>query len=99
MATEAFEDELVLVLRETIKLGDLEFSELRLSEPTGEQLQRSFKATEPMGGLFSLIGDIAGVSPAVVKKMRQRDLQRAADFFAHFDPENSLKASETTPQS
>jgi len=99
MTTEKFGDILMLDLREPIKLADLEFTSLTLTEPTGEQLQRSYKAVEPMAGLFSLIADTAGVSPAVPKKMRQRDLQRAADFFAHFDPASSLKDSEITPQS
>ena len=93
---EIFKDTLQLDLREPIDLAGLVTHSLLLTEPTGEQLQASMKATEPMGGLFVLIAQTAGVSPAIVKRMRQRDLQRAADFFSHFDPANSLTSSESS---
>lgn len=98
MTAEKFEDVLVLNLREPIKLADMEYAALTLTEPTGEQLQRSMKQSEPMAPLFSLIADTSGAPIPVVKKLRQRDLQRAADFFAHFDPENSSTGSTSTPQ-
>lgn len=98
MAEEQFDDELTLALRKPIKLGDLEYFELQLEEPTGAMLQLAAKE-DAMGGLFLLIAHTAKVSPAVPKQMRQRDLQRAADFFAHFGDLPSSTPSTSTPQS
>lgn len=98
MNPENFKDTLVLPLREPIKIGDLEFSELTLSEPTGAMLQLAARE-DAMGGLFILIAHTAKVSPAIPKQMRQRDLQRAADFFGHFGDVPSSTPSASTPQS
>lgn len=99
MDTEQFGDTLDLDLSQPIKLGDLEFATLKLSEPTGEQLLASYKETMPLASLMTLIALNAGVSPAVPKRMRQRDLQRADDFFSHFGRPATSSASETSPQS
>lgn len=93
------EDRLVLVLREPIKLGDLTFSELTLTEPNGEQLLAMQKEPIPMQALITLIAMNAGVSPAVPKRMGQRDLQRADDFFSRFGRPEASTTSATTPQS
>jgi hypothetical protein len=79
-----FGDELDLTLTKPIKLGELEYSVLNLTEPTGEQLAAAEAAVGATGSLMVLIERNASVPAGVVKKMRQRDLQRAADFFAHF---------------
>lgn len=94
---EDFGDELLITFRKPIDIGGLVTQSVLLTEPTGEQLQASLKETEPLGGLFKLIALTGNVSPAVAKRMGQRDLQRAASFFSHFDPENSLASSETSP--
>ncbi len=87
MEAETFGDELVLTLREPIKLGNLEFTDLTLAEPRGEALCLA-EREDAMGGLFTKIARTAGVPPAVAKKMRQRDLQRAANFFNHFEADD-----------
>jgi hypothetical protein len=92
-------DRLELVLREPIVLGTLETTELVLTEPTGDQLVASYKQALPLESLMTLIAMNAGVSPAIVKKMRQRDLQRADAFFSAFGLPSSSPSSETTPQS
>ena len=92
-------DSLVLELREPIALGDLVTTELNLTEPTGEQLAASYKQPVAIEALMTLIAMNAKVSPAIVKKMRQRDLQRADDFFSAFGRPASSPSSETTPQS
>lgn len=99
MNTEKIQDELVLVLREPIKLADLEVAELTLTEPTGAQLAASYKQPVAIESLMTLIAMNAKVSPAIVKLMRQRDLQRADDFFSAFGRPSSSTPSETTPQS
>ena len=93
------EDTLVLDLREPIHLGEIITTELTLTEPTGEQLAASYKQALPIESLMTLIAMNAKVSPAIVKKMRQRDLQRADDFFSAFGRPASSKNSETSPQS
>ena len=93
------EDRLVLPLREPIDLGGDVTTELVLTEPTGEQLVASYKHPLPIESLMALIAMNAKVSPAVVKRMRQRDLQRADDFFSAFGRPSSSTPSETTPQS
>lgn len=98
-APEKFSDELELVLREPIKIGDLEFTSVTLTEPTGKMLQLAEREKDSYGGLFVLITHAGRVPPAVPNAMRQRDLQRAMDFFAHFGSEDSLTPSATTPQS
>lgn len=94
---EVFSDELVLTLREPIKVGDIEFAEIKLTEPTGKALRLAARE-DTMGGLFVLITHAASVPPMVPEKMRQRDLQRAADFFAHFgEPPSSTPSASTPP--
>lgn len=90
-------DTFVLDLREPIKLADLEFSSLTLTEPTGEQLSASYKQPQAIESLMTLIAMNAKVSPAVVKQIRQRDLQRADDFFSSFGRPSSSTPSENTP--
>ncbi len=93
------EDRMVLELREPIELGTLVTTELVLTEPTGEQLVAFSKEPLAMQALMTLIALNAGVSPAIVKKMRQRDLQRADAFFARFSPQEPSTTSETSPRS
>lgn len=89
--SERFEDEMALLLRAPIKLGEIEYSELQLSEPTCDQLIKAGKAGTPMEQLAALINLNAKVPMPVVSQMKQRDLDRAGDFFAHFSD-----ASQTT---
>jgi hypothetical protein len=78
-----FGDELVLTLLQPIKLGDLEFVDLTLTEPRGDTLLLADRE-DAMGALFVKISRTASVSPVIAKRMKQRDLQRAAHFFNHF---------------
>ncbi len=94
---EKFGDELELVLREPVKLADLTFESITLTEPTGKILQLAAKEKDEYGALFVLITHTGRVPPAVPNAMRQRDLQRAMDFFAHFSSDDSSTPSTTSP--
>lgn len=91
------DDTLELQLREPIKIGDVEFSTLSLSEPTGDQLVKSSKAGNPMEQLIALIQLNAKVPKTVVDRMKQRDLNKAADFFGHFGDETSTTSGTSSP--
>lgn len=100
---EDFGDELTIEFRETIELGKgqaaMRYDSITLREPNGETLQAAAMTTKPYDALFILISNTSGMPLPAVKKMLQRDLDRAADFFAHFSPSNSEETSESSPQS
>ena len=79
------QDELVLTLIKPVKLGDLEFRELTLTEPTMGQLRKASKAGAPLDQLALLISENARVPQPAVDKMVKRDIERAGDFFAQFE--------------
>ena len=78
------EDTLTLTLTRQIVHVTVEHAELRLSEPTYAQLVKATKAGIALEQLGTLIHLNAKVPPGVVEQMTQRDLDRAADFFARF---------------
>lgn len=87
---ESFADTLTLTLREPIQVGGVEHAVLELSEPSMKQLREAEKAGTSLDQLAKLISLNARVPMAVVDAMKQRDLSRAGDFFAHFgDPSTS----------
>ena len=94
-----FDDELVITFREPIMLADLAFDAVTLNEPTGKMLQLAAKEKDEYSALFVLITHAGRVPPAVPSAMRQRDLQRAMDFFAHFASDDSSTTSTSSPQS
>ncbi|MGN6518661.1 MAG: phage tail assembly protein [Dokdonella sp.] len=91
-----FDDTLDLELSTPIKLAELEYSVLKLSEPTAEQLMAHEKVAGAMAALAMLIHLNAKVPMKVVSQMKQRDLARAADFFAHFN-ETSPGSATSSP--
>jgi len=75
---------ITIVLNEPITVGDVTTARLTLSEPTGEHLAAAELVPGSIASLMALISANGVVPMSVVKKLRQRDLQRAADFFASF---------------
>ncbi|MBW8824458.1 MAG: phage tail assembly protein [Xanthomonadales bacterium] len=84
-APQAIQNELVITLLRPVKLADLEFLEVRLTEPTMGQMRQASKAGGPLDQLAMLIAQNASVPPAVVDRMLKRDIDRAGDFFAQFE--------------
>ncbi len=79
------QDELVITLIKPVKLADLEFSELKLTEPTMGQLRTASKAGGPLDQLALLIAVNASIPQPAVDRMVKRDIERAGDFFAQFE--------------
>jgi hypothetical protein len=79
------QDELVITLMKPIKLGPLEYLELRLTEPTMGQLRKASKAGAPLDQLAFLIAENSGTPQPAVDRMLKRDIERAGDFFAQFE--------------
>lgn len=79
-----FGDTLVLDLRQPIKVGEVTYTELHLSEPTVKQLREAEKAGSPIDQLATLVRLNAAVPAGVVDQIRQRDLGVAGAFFGHF---------------
>lgn len=79
------DDELILLLRVPVTVAGETITELRLTEPTYDQLVKSAKAgATPLEQVGALINLNAKVPQAVVSQLRQRDLTEAADFFGRF---------------
>lgn len=86
---DQFEDEFDLVLREAIVLGTASYETLHLTEPTAGQLMKASKHVNDVESLIALISLNAKVPMAVIEKMKQRDMERAGAFFAHFGTEKT----------
>jgi hypothetical protein len=91
-------EEHVVPLLVPVKLGDMEYASLTLSEPTYKQLTQAGKQASPMEQLGTLIQLNAKVPMAVVEQLRQRDLEACGSFFAHFS-DASPATLETSSQS
>ncbi len=77
-------DDLTITLRQPIKVGAAEFTEIHLTEPTVAQLIQASKAGTPLEELARLVQLNGAVPQAVVNQLRQTEFQQAADFFGRF---------------
>ncbi len=86
-ATEprVIQDELVITFSTPIQLATLEYTEIKLTEPTMGQMRRASKAGTGLDQLALLIALNASVPPSMVDRMLQRDIEKAGDFFAQFE--------------
>ena len=78
------EDSLDLPLRKPVSIGDVTYSELKLSEPTVGELVASSKAGNAMEQAAMLIHLNSKLPKRAIDQLSQRDFQDAADFLAHF---------------
>lgn len=80
--------ELTLQLLKPVVLGTgdktITTTELRLTEPTMDQLRKSSRAGSELDGVAKLIEINANVLPAVVAGLGQRDVEAAMRFFGRF---------------
>ena len=81
------EDTLQLTLRKPVKVGEVEYAEFNLTEPTVAQLIASSKAGTPLEQAAQLIRLNAAVPMRAVEQMGQRDFEEAAAFFGRFQPQ------------
>ena len=81
------EEERIVVLRKPviIKEGEIEVKELRLREPTGEELEKAERENTITGQTITLISLIVKQPRSFIAKMSQRDLRECNDFLAQFN--------------
>lgn len=91
------DETITIPLVKAIDLAGVEYSELKLSEPTAEQLVAAEKVVGATASLVELIHLNAVIPRKVAGQLRQRDLQAAAGFFARFA--ETSPASETSSPS
>lgn len=91
------QEDLTLTFRNPIELGGVQYAEVQLSEPDGGQLVEAGKAMTAMEQLVALISINGKMPKAAVLKIKQRDLEVAANFFARFSdgPPPASQTSET----
>lgn len=85
-STSQIVDEKTLVLRKPVKVGEQEYTELHLREPTAGELSQATKQANSIDVGIALISLIAKVPKAVVNQLCQRDFAEANDFLGSFTP-------------
>ena len=91
-------DEKILTLRKPVKLGDVEYSQLTLREPTAGQLAKAENAAPTNADMaINLISMVAAVPRAAVERICQRDFEEASDFLGKFSEGDPMIGSEFLP--
>lgn len=75
------ETETTIQLVKPVKIGEVEYAEVSLSEPTALQLSKAEKSGSAIDQLITLIHLNGKLPRAAVEQMRQRDLEKCGDFF------------------
>jgi hypothetical protein len=78
------QDEITIIFRKPIKVGEAEYTSIDLTEPTAGQLRKAAKAGDGLDVLCELIHLNSSVPKSVVDQMLHRDLDKAGDFFGRF---------------
>lgn len=76
--------EKTITLRKPVSIGDVQFTELKLREPTAGELAKAAGAANNVGAVIELISAVAKVPRKVAEDLAQRDFREADDFFAQF---------------
>ena len=76
-------DEMVVPLRESIELGNLSYTELKLREPTAAQVAMWDKLSGTEADIMA-VAVVSGVPKQVVEKLKIRDLNKASGYIARF---------------
>ena len=91
MTGEQTPDTLTLQLVAPVEFAGVTYESITLTEPTIAQLRKAEKAGSSLDQIASLISLNAAVPAGMVDRLRQRDMEAAADFFGRFG------ARTTTP--
>jgi Phage tail assembly chaperone proteins, E, or 41 or 14 len=75
------ETTLTLALSAAVKIGEQEWTELHLREPTVGENEKALQLGSTVGSNVYLVSVIAGIPEAVVRKMSRGDFLKAIDFF------------------
>lgn len=95
---EEIQDELVLMLRKPVTIGDIVYDKLELREPTAGELSKAMKAPSTIDTAIALISMVAKVPKTAVEGICQRDLEDASAFLGRFKGD-SRETSETSSPS
>lgn len=76
--------EKTITLLKPVKLGDVEYTELKLCEPVAGDLEKASAAKTSVGAVLDLISLTAKVPRPVAERLCQRDFKAADDFFGQF---------------
>ncbi|MCP1376047.1 phage tail assembly protein [Dyella lutea] len=95
------EEEKTITLRKPVTLGSgdgaITYTELKLREPLGLELEKASRADTNFGQMITLISLIAKVPRAAAERLCQRDLQEANDYLQGFSERG--QPAETAGQS
>jgi hypothetical protein len=78
------DDEITITFVKPIKLGEIEYSQVTLTEPTYSELVAAGKKGADLEQLGHLIHLNAKLPMAVVERLKKRDLDACAGFFGSF---------------
>lgn len=83
MADQTLPDELIVTLRKPVKIGDVEYAQLVLREPTASEWEQ-WDGLEGVKADVKAVATVSGVPEIAVKQIGSRDLLTAARFIAGF---------------
>lgn len=92
-------DELVITFRKPITVGNETIDHIRLEEPEARHIAAFEKMAPKIGNVDAtivMISSIAGVSKAVVDRMKSRDLNQAQEYLSHFLGQNASQGTGET---
>ena len=72
---------MLLKLSKPVRLGDHEYTELSLREPTVGENEQALKAGDGVAPNIRLLSLVASIPEAAVRQMSRGDFLRAIDFF------------------
>jgi hypothetical protein len=75
------ETTLTLALSAPVKIGEQEWAELHLREPTVGENEKALQLGATVASNIYLVSTITGIPEAVVRKMSRGDFLKAIDFF------------------
>lgn len=78
------EDTKTIKLRKPLTLGDMNYSEVNLREPTAGELAKATKTGGNVDAAIALISLVGGIPKTAVENMCQRDLAECSDFLGSF---------------
>ena len=78
------DDTLHLTLLKPVKLGDIEYSEITLTEPTAGAIEAALKEPQQTTANIVLIASIAQVPAGAVRQMCLRDFNKCVQFLEGF---------------
>ena len=76
-------EEITITLSKTVKIGDIEYTELKLREPTAGELEDAWSAN-PVAMVVATIAKVAGIPLRAARLLSQTDYMAAAEFLTVF---------------